>query len=140
MPASVHLGFMKSTLLASSTTPSGLGADLGDGKGRTLTAGSWNAAIYDPLAAYVRPSDIHCAKNRQSGLWSPSQPLWTTLEEHKIGTILVTGVNTDQCVLGTLADAYNAGWNCVLVDDCCGTGTVGGRETVVHNVSVSAAM
>lgn len=57
--------------------------------------------------------------------------------EEGTGTLLFAGVNTDQCVLGTLVDAYNAGWNCVLVDDCCGTTTEGGREVSLWNVSVS---
>jgi nicotinamidase-related amidase len=51
--------------------------------------------------------------------------------------VLFTGVNTDQCVLGTFVDAYNAGWNCVLVDDCCGTTTVGGKEVTFYNIAVS---
>jgi nicotinamidase-related amidase len=72
-----------------------------------------------------------------SGLWTPEQPLWKILEKEAKKTLLFTGVNTDQCVLGTLVDAYNAGWNCVLVDDCCGTTTVGGREVSFHNIAVS---
>lgn len=66
MPAGVQKGFSR-TLISSSSTPepnkSGLGADLGDGKGRTLFAGSWNADIYPPLKELVREGDVHCAKN-----------------------------------------------------------------------------
>lgn len=29
-------------------------------------------------------------------------------------TLLFTGMNTDQCVLGTLVDAYSGGWDCVM--------------------------
>lgn len=110
---------------------------MGDGKGRVLFAGSWNADIYAPLKEHVKPDDLHCAKNRMSGLWSPEQPLWKTLKAENKTTILFTGVNTDQCVLGTLADGYNAGWNCILVDDCCGTTTVGAKEVTFYNVAVS---
>jgi len=140
LPASVRRGFMKDKI-QSTTTPirpyTGLGSDLGDGKGRCLFAGSWNADIYPPLKAHVQPSDLHCAKNRMSGLWTPDQPLWKTLKAKNKNTILFTGVNTDQCVLGTLVDGYNAGWNCILVDDCCGTTTVGGKEVSFHNIAVS---
>jgi nicotinamidase-related amidase len=59
------------------------------------------------------------------------------LKAEKKNTILFAGVNTDQCVLGTLVDGYNAGWNCVLVDDCCATTTEGGKEVSFHNISVS---
>ena len=72
-----------------------------------------------------------------SGLWSPEQPLWKTLKAEKKNTILFTGVNTDQCVLGTFVDGYNASWACVMVEDCCGTTTEGGKEVTLYNVAVS---
>jgi len=130
---------MKDTLL--STTSSiksytGLGSDLGDDKGRCLFAGTWNADIYPALKAHAKPNDLHCAKNRMSGLWTPEQPLRKTLKAEKKTTLLFTGVNTDQCVLGTLVDGYNTGWNCVLVDDCCGTPTVNGKEVSLYNIAV----
>jgi nicotinamidase-related amidase len=112
MPAGVNRGFMKDIL--QSTTAAirpytGLGSDLGDGKGRCLFAGTWNADIYPPLKDHVKEGeDLHCAKNRMSGLWTPEQPLWKTLKEQKKTTVLFAGVNTDQCVLGTFVDGYNA--------------------------------
>jgi len=57
-----------------------------------------------------------------------------------VSTLLFAGVNTDQCVLGTLVDAYNCGWGCVLVDDCCGTTTKGGKEVSLWNVAVSNSL
>ena len=140
IPAGVRRGFMKQTLYTTTDIRrpyTGLGEDLGEGRGRCLFAGSWNADIYDPLKEVVQPSDLHCAKNRMSGLWTPHQPLWKTLKAEKKTTLFFTGVNTDQCVLGTLADGYNAGWNCILVDDCCGTPTLYGKDVCLHNISVS---
>ena len=133
MPASIRRGFARSAI--DGTKPAaGLGLDLGDGQGRTLMAGAWNSAVYEPLAAAARDEDARCDKNRMSGLWSPSQPLWSHLEAAGARTLLFTGVNTDQCVLGTLADAYNAGWDCVLVEDCAATTTESGREVCLFNV------
>ncbi|KAH8883876.1 isochorismatase [Thozetella sp. PMI_491] len=140
MPAGVLRGFARSLIAAEPTgspARTGLGADLGDGKGRCLVAGEWNSAIYEPLATAVRPEDVHCAKNRMSGMWTPDQPLWKELSARGLRTVFFTGVNTDQCVLGTLVDAYNAGWDCVLVDDCAATPTEGGQEVCLHNISVS---
>lgn len=131
---------MKDTLLqtTSSIRPwVGLGSELPDGQGRVLFEGSWNADIHPRLKVHVQEGDIHCAKNRMSGLWNSEQPLWKALKEKGKETILFAGVNTDQCVLGTLVDAYNAGWNCVMVDDCCGTTTKGAREVCVGNIGVS---
>lgn len=140
LPAGVRRGFMKDIILNSSSpikSYTGLGSDLGDGKGPCLMAGSWNADIYPPLKALVKPEDLQCAKNRMSGMWSEEQPLFKTLTREGIETAMFTGVNTDQCVGGTLVDAYNKGWNCVMIDDCCGTTTVGGKEVFFHNISSS---
>ena len=140
IPASVQRSFSR-TLIDPSHSPvrHGLGADLGDGKGRTLMAGEWNAEIYAPLvaAAAVRPEDAHCAKDRMSGLWCESQPLWRHLEDTNTRTLLFAGVNTDQCVLGTLTNAYNAGWDCVMIEDCCATTTPNGQGVCLWNVAVS---
>lgn len=122
----------------------GLGADLGQGRGRCLCKGEWNSAVYGPLADEVRldeegrGGDVWCDKNRMSGLWSEDQPLWKELTGGGgKRTLLFAGVNTDQCVLGTLGDAYNNGWDCVLLEDCCATTSPGAREVCLYNVAVS---
>jgi nicotinamidase-related amidase len=140
MPGGVQRGFMKDEIASSISELRpwmGLGAELPDDQGRCLFADTWNADIYPPLKEHVQASDIHCAKNRMSGLWTPEQPLWKVLEKEKISTVLYAGVNTDQCVLGTFIDGYNAGWNSILVDDCCGTPTVGAKEVTLLNIAVS---
>ena len=139
MPAGVQRGFLNDTLLSSTASLRpwvGLGTDLGGEKGRCLFSNTWNADIYPPLKAHVEPADLHCAKNRMSGLWSPETPLAKTLKREGKKTLLFTGVNTDQCVLGTFVDAYNAGWDTVLIDDCCGTPTPGAKEVTFYNIAV----
>jgi nicotinamidase-related amidase len=143
MPAGVQRGFLRSVLQPESTplrSYAGLGSELGDSKGRCLFAGYWNTELYPPLKEQVKPDDIHCAKNRMSGLWNSDQPLWKALRAEKKNTLIFTGVNTDQCVQGTMVDAYNVGWNCILVDDCCGTTTPGAKEVVFHNIVVSCQL
>ncbi|KAI3395720.1 hypothetical protein diail_943 [Diaporthe ilicicola] len=128
MPAGVLRGFARA-VVAGETDSAGLGVDLGGGRGRCLVAGEWNAEIYEPLRRAVDDAvDVRCAKNRMSGLWSQDQPLWRHLTDSGKKTLLFAGVNTDQCVLGTLTDAYNAGWDCILVEDCCATTTEGAAE------------
>ncbi|ROW07673.1 hypothetical protein VMCG_03535 [Cytospora schulzeri] len=142
MPPGVARGFAKALIagVEAGGGGAGLGVDLGGGKGRCLVAGEWNAEVYGPLAGAVREGeDVFCAKNRMSGLWHESQPLWGYLngglrEEEKKKTLLFTGVNTDQCVLGTLTDAYNAGFDCVMVEDCCATTTVGAKGVCLANI------
>ncbi|KAF2836321.1 Isochorismatase hydrolase [Patellaria atrata CBS 101060] len=103
----------------------GLGAPLPSNQGRTLFKGTWNADIYSPLRPYVDPSDQIFHKARMSGLWRESELLHQYLRSSGAKTLLFAGVNTDQCVLGTLTDACNWGWDCVLLRDCCGTMTEG---------------
>ncbi|KAF9869598.1 hypothetical protein CkaCkLH20_12895 [Colletotrichum karsti] len=144
MPASVQRGFSRSLIHGAAPGDKvlrlGLGTDLGDGKGRCLVKGSWNADIYEPLKRCAeRATDVHCDKNRMSGMWSPEQPLrkWLDGPGEETRTLLFAGVNTDQCVLGTLTDAYNGGWDCVMVEDCCATGTPGAPEVCLYNVAGS---
>ena len=112
-----------------------LGDDLGPPVGRLGMGGSWNCDIYPTLKEQVREDDIHCAKNRVSGLWNAEQPL----RKHLVGagkkTLLFAGTATDICVLSTIVSAYNAGWDCVMLDDCCATIHEGAKEVCVNNVS-----
>ena len=115
----------------------GLGSDIGpvkieDGKvvdaGRLLMRGTWNAALPPALdAAYKEGQsleekpDAWIHKNRMSGLWGAATPCTEYLEQEGIKTLLFAGVNTDQCVAGSLQDAFTKGWDCILIKDACGT-------------------
>lgn len=106
--------------------------------GRQLMRTQWNSALPPALqAVYNKNSDAWIDKNRMSGLWNTSTPLYDYLRTEGIRTLLFAGVNTDQCVQGTLVDAYNSGWDCLLVRDACGTGTPSGREVTEWNVGRS---
>lgn len=115
----------------------GLGSEIGpvtidDGKvvdaGRLLMRDTWNAALPPALdAAYKEGQllkekpDVWIHKNRMSGLWGSSTPCTEFLEQQGIKTLLFSGVNTDQCVGGSLQDAFTKGWDCILLKDACGT-------------------
>jgi phosphatidylethanolamine-binding protein len=75
---------------------------MGDGKGRELFAGSWNAEIYEPLRKVAKPEDVYCAKNRMSGMWTPEQPLWKHLESSGKKTLLFGGVNVRSTLIRCL--------------------------------------
>jgi len=136
MSTGVLRGFMKDKIMPNTRGPwLGLGADLGGSRGRCLFANTWNADIHPLLKPHTQDSDIHCTKNRMSGLWNPEQPLWKALRREALKTLVFTGVNTDQCVLGTLVDGYNAGWDCVIIEDACGTNTVNGHDVSITNVA-----
>lgn len=72
-----------------------------------------------------------------SGMWNDKTPLSQYLQGKGIRTLLFAGVNTDQCVQGTFVDAYNSGYDCLLVRDACGTETPGGKEVTEWNAGRS---
>jgi nicotinamidase-related amidase len=43
------------------------------------------------------------------------------LTSRGIRTLLFAGANTDQCVGGSLQDAFTKGWDCLLLSDGCAT-------------------
>ncbi len=101
--------------------PTGAGIGLGDTLARTgaavLQAGSWSAGIVDELTP--PPGDIHVAKHRMSGFWDT--PLDSILRNLRVETLMFGGVNLDQCVLHTLADANFLGYDTILLEDCAAT-------------------
>jgi nicotinamidase-related amidase len=114
----------------------GLGSEVGqvrmeDGSvvqgGGLLMRDQWNSDVTPELKkAYeeglkASPPDVWIHKNRMSGLWGDKTLCTEFLEKEGIRTLLFTGVNTDQCVGGSLQDAFTKGWDCVLLSDGAGT-------------------
>lgn len=115
----------------------GLGSEIGpviveEGKtvdaGRLLMRDSWNAGLPKTLRKAFNEGqqqqnnpDVWIHKDRMSGLWGKSTTCTEYLEQRGIKTLLFAGVNTDQCVGGSLQDAFTKGWDCILLKDACGT-------------------
>lgn len=101
--------------------PTGRGCGLGDPVPATgapvLEQGSWSAAVVDELAP--QPGDLRVDKYRMSGFWDT--PLDSILRNLGVSTLLFGGVNADQCVLHTLADANFLGYDTLMVGDCTAT-------------------
>lgn len=99
--------------------PAGCGTGIGDALrgGRVLQAGSWSAQVVDELAP--PPGDVRVDKHRMSGFWDT--PLDSILRNLGAATLLFAGVNLDQCVLHTMADANFLGYDTLLLEDCSAT-------------------
>ncbi len=95
----------------------GLGDALPATGSRVLQAGAWSAQVVDELTP--DPVDIRVDKHRMSGFWDT--PLESILRNLRVDTLLFAGVNLDQCVLHTLADANFLGFDTLLVEDCAAT-------------------
>lgn len=89
--------------------------------GRSLIKNQWNTAQYQPLADKADPAqDIWIYKNRLSGFWGGTG-IEDTLKARGIRTLLFSGANTDQCVGGSIQDAFTKGWDCLMLSDACAT-------------------
>ncbi|TVQ57757.1 MAG: cysteine hydrolase [Rhodobacteraceae bacterium] len=95
----------------------GLGAPCGPRAAPVLQQASWSARIVEELEP--APDDIHVDKHRMSGFWDT--PLDSILRGLRVDTLFFGGVNADQCVLHTLADANFLGYDTVLVEDATAT-------------------
>ncbi|KAK5118362.1 hypothetical protein LTR62_002876 [Meristemomyces frigidus] len=96
--------------------------------GRLLVRGAWNSALYPPLDKMYEEgrlleqrSDVWIHKNRMSGMWGAKSECEEFLDKEGIRTLLFTGVNTDQCVGGTLTDSFSKGYDCILLNDGAAT-------------------
>jgi len=129
----------------------GLGSEVGeiklaDGKtiegGKVLMRDQWNSALTPELdAAYqegqsASPADVWIHKNRMSGMWGDKSLCTEFLEKEGIRTLIFAGVNTDQCVGGSLQDSFTKGWDCILLTDgAATTSPSSSQESIEYNVA-----
>ncbi|MGP3968077.1 cysteine hydrolase family protein [Streptomyces sp. 6N223] len=102
--------------------PDGTGGGIGDplttgAPGRVLERDSPSAAIVPELTP--APEDLHVAKYRISGFYDTE--LDSVLRNLRADTLLLAGVNADQCVLATLMDAANLGYDVLMLEDAVAT-------------------
>ncbi|MFD5317696.1 cysteine hydrolase family protein [Streptomyces sp. NPDC127098] len=98
-------------------TGGGIGAALPHGRGPVLERGSPSAAVVDELEPAA--DDVHIAKYRMSGFQDTE--LDSVLRNLRVDTLLFAGVNADQCVLATLMDAANLGYDVLVLQDAVAT-------------------
>jgi ureidoacrylate peracid hydrolase len=67
----------------------------------------------------VEAGDIPVDTYRMSGF--ADTPLDSILRNLRVDTLLFCGVNADQCVLNTLTDAANLGYDVIMIEDAVGT-------------------
>ncbi|KAL8829900.1 MAG: hypothetical protein Q9191_001743 [Dirinaria sp. TL-2023a] len=129
MPPTILRAFAADTNFEGERRLKGLSSEIGsvelengslvDG-GQELMRESWNAEPYPPLVEMYHPHDMWIGKNRLSGFWGGTETE-EILTGRGIRTLLFAGVNTDQCVGGSLQDAAAKGWDCLLLSDGCAT-------------------
>jgi ureidoacrylate peracid hydrolase len=75
--------------------------------------GTWDADIIDELAP--QKNDHIVVKRRDSAFQDTELDLW--LRSIRADTVIFTGVDTAICVENTLTDAFNIGYDVILVED-----------------------
>lgn len=98
-------------------------------RGRMSGSTRTGALVVD-LSARAGP-DVAC---RMSGIWGSGTPLEEYLVKHDIKTTFWSGVNADQCVLGSVVDAYSLGYDIIAVEDTIATTSpAGAKENLIYN-------
>ena len=101
--------------------PTGLETDLASPvpgtRSEVIAAGSWGAQVVDEL--HPGDADIQITKHRFSGFWDTETD--SILRNLGITTLLIGGVNMDQCVMTTLEDASFLGYDTILIEDATAT-------------------
>lgn len=117
--------------------PTGLETDLArpvpGTRSEVIAEGSWGAQVVDELNP--GDADYQITKHRFSGFWDTETD--SVLRNLGITTLLIGGVNMDQCVMTTLEDASFLGYDTILVED--GTATTSPSfcvEATLYNVKL----
>ena len=142
MPPTIIKGSYADSNYGDTRTSSGLGSNIGpveleDGSvvdgGRVLMRDTWNCESYPPLKEKRQPQDILINKNRLSGFWGGTG-IEEALASRGIRTLFFAGANTDQCVGGSLQDAFTKGFDCLMLSDGCATSSPDfARQCIEYN-------
>jgi len=107
-----------------------LGTPPGAGGAPSLIEGSEGAAIVAELAP--RSEEVVVTKHTTSPFYTTD--LGVYLRRIGISTLILTGYSTTGVVEGTLRDARDQDYDCVVVRDCCAAATVQEHDTCMDLV------
>jgi len=107
-----------------------LGTPPGASAAPGLIEGSEGAAIVAELAP--RPEDVIITKHTTSPFHTTD--LGVYLRRFGVSTLLLTGYSTTGVVEGSLRDARDQDYDCVVVRDCCAAATVQEHDTCMDLV------
>jgi ureidoacrylate peracid hydrolase len=86
-------------------------------RSEVIVRGSWGAEVVDEINPGEQ--DIQIVKHRFSAFWDTETD--SVLRNLGVKTLLIGGVNMDQCVMTTLEDASFLGYDTVLIEDATAT-------------------
>lgn len=93
--------------------------------------GTWDSEVIEELAP--RPEDYIVEKRRDSVFQDTEFELW--LKAFRADAIIFTGIDTYICVESTVRDAFNRGYDAILVKDCVASRNPRHHQTTLEQVA-----
>jgi nicotinamidase-related amidase len=108
-----------------------------DGRyGRILIRGEYGHDIVDELAPL--PSEVVLDKPGKGSFYATDLELM--LRNRGVKSLIVTGVTTEVCVHTTVREANDRGFECLVLEDCCGSYFPEFHEVAIRMISAQGGI